>query len=100
MPTAVVVTPARRYEEMNMAGRNLVAYFTHSGNTRRIANLIQQEVGGTLYEIQPEVPYPSAYNAVMDQAKVEIQAGYKTALRSTLDDIESYETVLAGSPKW
>jgi hypothetical protein len=71
-----------------MAGRNLVAYFTRSGNTRRIANLIQQEVGGTLHEIQPEVPYPSAYDAVVEQAKVEIQAGYKPALRSTLDDME------------
>jgi flavodoxin len=100
MPTVVVVTPARRYEEMNMAGRNLIAYFTRSGNTRRIANLIQQEVGATLHQIQPEVPYPSAYDAVVEQAKVEIQAGYRPALRSTLDDIESYDTVFVGSPNW
>ena len=74
-----------------MAGRNLVAYSTRSGNAPRIANLIQQEVGGTLHEIQPEVPYPSAYDAVVEQAKVEIQAGYKPALRSTLDDIPTEE---------
>jgi hypothetical protein len=69
---------------MNMAGRNLVAHFTRSGNTRRIANLIQQEVGGTLHEIQPEMPYPSAYDAVVEQAKVEIQAlcPQSTVLRS------------------
>jgi flavodoxin len=100
MLTAAVATPVRRYEEMNMAGRHLIAYFTRSGNTRRIADLIQQEVGGTLHEIQPEVPYPSEYDAVAEQAKVEIDEGYKPPLRSTLDGIESYDVVFVGSPNW
>ena len=78
----------------------LVAYFSRSGNTRKIANLIHQEVGGTLYEIQPQVPYPNSYDAVVDQAKKEIQAGYKPALQSTLDHIESYDTIFVGSPNW
>ena len=81
-----------------MAGHVLVVYFTRSGNTRKIANLIHQQVGGTLHEIQPEEPYPDSYNATVDQAKREIQAGYKPVLQSTLDDIESYDTVFVGSP--
>jgi flavodoxin len=83
-----------------MVGQNLIVYYSRSGNTRRIANLIHQQVGGTLHEIQPEEPYPGSYNATVDQAKKEIQAGYKPALRSTLDDIESYDTVFVGSPNW
>ncbi len=83
-----------------MAERILVVYFSRSGSTRKIANLIHQEVGGTIHELQPEVPYPNSYNAVVDQAKIEIQAGYKPALRSTLDHIESYDTIFVGSPNW
>jgi flavodoxin len=83
-----------------MAGRTLIVYFSRSGNTRKIANLIHFEVGGTIHEIQPEVPYPSSYNAVVDQAEKEIRAGYKPALQSTLDDVESYDTVFVGSPNW
>jgi len=83
-----------------MPGHILVVYFTRSGNTRKIANLIQQEVDGTLHEIQPEVSYPRAYNTVVDQAKEEIQAGYKPVLRSRLDHIQSYDTILVGSPNW
>ena len=51
-----------------MAKHIPVVYFSRSGNTRKIANLIQQEVGGMLHEIQVEVPvlgrnlYPSARN--------------------------------------
>jgi flavodoxin len=83
-----------------MAEPILIACFSRSGNTRKIANLIQQEVGGTLHEIRPEVPYPDSYNAVLDQAKKEIQAGYKPALQSALDHIESYNTIFVGSPNW
>jgi flavodoxin len=83
-----------------MAGQVLVVYFSRSGNTRKIANLVQQQVGGTLHEIQVAVPYPASYNAVVEQAKKEIQAGHKPALRSTLDDVESYDTVFVGSPNW
>ena len=83
-----------------MAGQVLVVYFSRSGNTRGIANLIHQQVGGTLHEIQPEESYPDSYNATVDQAKREIKAGYKPALRSTLDNIESYDTVFVGSPNW
>lgn len=78
----------------------LIVYFSRSGNTRKIADLIRQEVGGIIHEIQPEVPYPNAYNVVVEQAKQEIQAGYKPALRSTLDHIEAYDTIFVGSPNW
>ena len=83
-----------------MAEQILIVYFSHSGNTRKIANLIQQEVGGVIHEIQPEVPYPNSYNSVVDQARKEIQAGYKPALQSKLDHIESYDTIFLGSPNW
>jgi flavodoxin len=83
-----------------VAEHTLIVYFSRSGNTRRIANLIHQEVGGTIHEIQPEVPYPASYDAVVEQAKKEIQAEYKPALQSTVDDIDSYDTVFIGSPNW
>lgn len=83
-----------------MAERILVAYYSHSGNTQKIATLIHREVGGTLYEIQPESPYPRSYNAVVNQAKKEIRAGYMPALESPPDRVESYETIFVGSPNW
>lgn len=85
---------------MNIAGQTLVVYYSRSGNTRKIADLINQAVGGTMHEIVPEAPYPRSYDATVDQAKVEIQAGYKPALRSELDSVEAYDTVFVGSPNW
>ena len=85
-----------------MAGQNLIVYYTYSpsGNTRRIADLIQQEVGGTIHQIEPEAPYPRSYDATVDQAKGEIRSGYKPPLRSAIDSVEPYDTVFVGSPNW
>jgi flavodoxin len=55
-----------------MAEHILIVYYSRSGNTRRIAHLIQEEVGGTIHEVQPAAPYPPAYNDVVEQAKKEI----------------------------
>jgi len=83
-----------------MAEHNLIVYYSRSGNTRRIAHLIQREIGGTVHEIQPAVPYPRSYDAVVDQAGEEIQAGYRPALQTKLDHTEAYDTVFVGSPNW
>ena len=83
-----------------MDDKILIAFFSHSGNTRKIANLIQEATGGALHEIRPKVPYPNAYHAVVDQAKREIRAGYQPPLESSLDAIEPYEIILVGTPNW
>ena len=57
----------------------LITYFTRSGNTQKLADLIQREVGGEIFEIQPAENYPETYNAVVDQAKKEIRAAISTS---------------------
>jgi len=83
-----------------MAGQNLIVYYSRSGNTRKIADLIRQKVGGTIHEIEPEAPYPRSYDATVEQAKREIQAGYRPPLKSELDGVEAYDTIFVGSPNW
>ncbi|MDE5879196.1 MAG: hypothetical protein K2G99_04115, partial [Desulfovibrio sp.] len=39
----------------------LVGYFSHSGNTRKLAEIIHKKVGGDILEIEPVTPYPSEY---------------------------------------
>jgi flavodoxin len=78
----------------------LIAYYSRSGNTRKIADLIYQVVGGTLYEIHPEVPYPNSYNKTLDRAKIEIRSGVKPPLQSKLEHFEIYDLIFVGSPNW
>ena len=80
--------------------RILLAYYSHSGNTKEIAECIQKEVGGELWEILPVNPYPLDYNAVVAQAKQEIQAGFAPQLKQKQPDFTAYDTIFIGSPNW
>ena len=49
----------------------LIAYFSWSGNTEQVAQIIQQETGGDLFEIAPATPYTDDYNELLDIAQQE-----------------------------
>ena len=78
----------------------LVAYFSYSGNTREIANQIHKRVGGDISEIQAVKPYPHDYDAVVQQARQELDSGYKPALKTKIEHIKSYDLVFIGYPNW
>lgn len=77
----------------------LIAYYSWHGNTRKIAELIERQTGGTLFEVEPVQPYPTDYTAVVAQAKEEIRAGFRPELK-TVPEITSYRVVFLGTPIW
>jgi flavodoxin len=78
----------------------LVIYYSRTGNTREIARLIHEKIGGDMVEIQTVEPYPDDYNAVTKQAKRELQSGYRPALKTKVEKIGAYDIVFVGSPNW
>jgi len=80
--------------------KTLTVFYSHSGNTRECANLVHKRVGGDIVEILPVAPYPEDYEAVVKQAKQELNAGHKPALRTRVKNIESYDVIFVGSPNW
>ncbi len=78
----------------------LVAYFSHSGNTREIANQIHEKVGGDIFEIVIVNPYPIDYDVVVDQAKQEQEDNYRPELATEVGNMDSYDVVFVGYPNW
>jgi flavodoxin len=78
----------------------LVVYFSHSGNTRVIAEQIKEATGADIFEIQPVKEYPKDYDSVVAQAKKEVNANYKPELKTKVSNIGSYDTIIVGSPNW
>lgn len=84
-----------------VAGKKvLVAYFSHSGNTREIANQIHKAAGGDLFEIRAVKTYPQDYDAVVEEARQELASGVKPALKTKVADIGAYDVVFVGYPNW
>ena len=79
---------------------NLIAYFSHSGNTREIADQIHKIAGGDIFEIQAVKTYPDDYNTCVERAKQELNTGYRPELKVKVKDIKQYDMVFIGYPDW
>jgi len=86
-------------ENTNMKNTILVAYYSWSGNTRKIAEMIAHKTGGALFEIEPIQPYPAEYRTAVIQAKEEIKADFRPELKA-MPEISSYKVVFLGTPIW
>jgi len=78
----------------------LVAYFSHSGNTKEVANQIHKIVNSDIFEIQSVKSYPCDYDAVVKQARQELDSGYKPELKTKIENIKLYDLVFIGYPNW
>jgi len=77
----------------------LVAYFSHTGNTREIAVQIHQNAGGDIFEIRAIKTYPDDYEALKKVAKQELNSGDKPALKTKIN-IRPYDIIIIGYPIW
>lgn len=78
----------------------LIAYYSWSGHTDKVARIIQQKTDGKLLRIKPVNEYPADYSRCVDQAKKEIKIGYLPEIEAVPDYFDSYRTIFIGSPIW
>lgn len=78
----------------------LVAYFSWSGNTREIASQIHGRVGGDIFEIRTEKPYPADYRACTEAAQREQKSDARPALEAGVADMATYDVVFVAGPCW
>ncbi|WP_455672547.1 flavodoxin [Phocaeicola sp.] len=82
------------------AGKTLIVYFSWSGNTRAVANIIQDLTGCDIVEIEVEEPYSSVYNEVTARARQELDNDIRPALVTRIENIDEYDTLIVGTPIW
>ena len=84
--------------------RKLVAYFSSTGTTAKVAETLADAIGANLYEIEPAVPYTQADLNWMDkQSRSTIEMNDKTirpAIAEKDAHVEDYDTIFVGFPIW
>lgn len=78
----------------------LVLYFSMSGNTEAVANIIHDEVGGDIIKLETVETYPEDYNDLVDYAQEEQRDNARPELSTTIENIEEYDTIFLGYPNW
>ena len=84
--------------------KKLVAYFSVSGVTAKVADMLADAVSADIYEIRPEVPYTKADLNWMDKkSRSTIEMNDKTSRPALADkdaNVEQYDTIFLGFPVW
>ncbi len=78
----------------------LILYFSHSGNTRRLAEQIHGRVGGDMVELKTVTPYPQDYDTVVDMARKEQRSNARPQIATEISNLDEYGTVFIGFPNW
>lgn len=83
-----------------MTKKILISYFSHSGNTRIIANQIQKSISSDIFEIKSVDQYPDDYDECVAKAKKELKENYRPELKTKVENIEAYDLIFVGYPNW
>ena len=82
----------------------LVAYFSATGTTARVAERLAKALGDILHEIRPERPYTAAdLNWQDKKSRSSLEMGDKTfrpAVASRVEGMEQYDTIFLAFPIW
>ncbi len=84
--------------------RKLVAYFSASGVTAKVAENLADAIGADLFEITPAVRYTVAdldWKDANSRSSVEMKnPASRPAVESIRDNMTEYDTVFVGFPIW
>ena len=103
-----------------MAKRVLIAYFSHGGEnliddqivdlkgkgiTKGVAETLQSKleakgIKSNLFQIEPLIPYPTAYEQTLARSKDEYENGSAPLINDGPNGFEAYDIVFLGYPNW
>ena len=82
----------------------LVAYFSASGVTAKLAQKLASAIGADLHEIRPETPYTDADLNWMDKesrSSVEMNdKSFRPSIANKVENMDQYDVVFTAFPIW
>ena len=95
MSKALIVYYSRKGENYwNGSIKNL-----EKGNTEIVAEMIAEQTGGDLFEVETVKEYPADYYACIEEAKAELREKARPELKGYVDNLARYDTVFLGYTK-
>lgn len=80
--------------------KTLIVYYSRTGNTNAVAELIQEKVSIDLVQIETEEKRPTDYQKEAEQNALEQERQILSELKTTIPDFDKYERIFIGTPTW
>lgn len=80
--------------------KDLIVYYSYSGNTRTVAEAIQAKTNADIFEIKAKENYSDDYHTMTRQAREQIEQSYRPELTTSINNLQEYDTIYLCSPNW
>jgi len=80
--------------------KKLIIYFSHSGNTKQLAEWIQDKTNADIIRIVAENSYPSGYQQTIDEMSRQNKGKILPPFKKVDVNIQDYDTIFFGYPVW
>ena len=84
--------------------KKIVAYFSASGVTGKVAKTLATAINADLFQIEPVTPYTDAdlnWNDPQSRSSVEMQdKTFRPQVKNKVEKMEDYDTIFVGFPIW
>ena len=70
------------------------------GNTQYMAYVIAENENADIFRIEPETPYPTDHDTLVDLAAEEQDNDARPAIKDEIGNIDDYDVIFLGYPNW
>ncbi|MBF4806353.1 MAG: flavodoxin domain-containing protein [Pseudoleptotrichia goodfellowii] len=84
-----------------MTKKTLVVYYSLTGTTEKVAEMIKEKLGADILKIEPEKEYDTSSVSKLEAlVKKQMANKEKVAIKKINKDISEYDTIIIGTPAW
>lgn len=70
------------------------------GNTQYVATLIKTQTNSDIVRLEPQAPYPTNHDDLLERASEEMNSDKTVELATTIDNFDNYDIIFVGYPIW
>lgn len=74
--------------------KKAIVYYSYSGNTKSIVDMIKEKVNADIFEIKLKTPYSTDYDEVVDLGQEEVNSNTLREIEDIDINLDNYDTVI------
>ena len=78
--------------------KKAIVYYSYSGNTKSIVDMIKEKISADVYEIKPKTPYSTDYDEVVDLGQDEVNSNTLREIEDFDINLDNYDTIILATP--
>lgn len=79
--------------------KKLIIFYSYTGNTKKIANIIKEKLNCDILELEPLKPFSTNYDEVVNEYQNN-SINKEVEIKDIKTDLDNYDEFIIGTPVW